>query len=416
MNTNERYQLGMAAYNAGRYAEAIGRLEPLLAEQGVTGLLSRFYLGQAHHQVALEYFRQMAYRQAASHFELAAQLNPLGGGVERFLAACYVKSGRFDLAVDQLRSVLAAEPDDAETRIRLALALWKKGDRAEAADILREGLACRRPTAELAYQLGVMLAAQDELSQAEKLFERAIGMDSRHVGAYERLAQCCGVRGDVERSRELLQRACSLDPANSRIAFQLAVLAREPGAGGPCEIADVRQRPSIVMDEAAIDHLGEVVTGEPEFVRAFLSLPASDVDREVFSILAITLERALEKHPEYADLHYHCGAVYRRLGLNAAAIQHAERAVDLNPKFINALILLGELYSLTERWADSVQRLQEAIDEGGDYADVHYMLGRLYQSKGQLSRAHGAFERALVLNRRYQPAKDALISLQAANR
>jgi tetratricopeptide (TPR) repeat protein len=291
--------------------------------------------------------------------------------------------------------------------VRLALALWRNENAGEAMAVLQEGVRRCPESGELQYQLGVMHAAREEYGEAAACLEKCIQLDGGHVDAHERLAQVCAVQGNQARSVELLQRAHAIDPGNSRIAFQLSVLAQTATRSALPAAADVG-RTAGSLDQAAIDRLGEIILEEPDFVNAFLSLPASDVDQEVFSVLAATIERALDRHPEYADLHYHCGAVYRRLGQNAAAIEHAERAVRMNPKYVSALILLGELYSQTERWADSVQRLEEAIRQGGDYADVHYLLGRLLHRSGQPERAREAFERALTLNGAFEPARQAL--------
>jgi len=413
MKTNQTYGQGMAAYNAGRYDEALGRLEALVNVSGATGVLSRFYLGRTHQQVALDHFRRHRFKEAASHFEAAARWNPLGGGVERFLAACYVRTGQLDLAIDQLRWATAAEPGDVEARIRLAMALWRSADQQEALDTLRAGVDLCPDHAELHYQLGVLHAGRACYTEAEASFRRAVELDARHLGALERLAQCCGLRGDLAEASRWLHHAHQFEPLNPRIGFQLSLLAQVRGVP-PVEATtgDTALLPE--PDRKAIERLGEVIIAEPDFISAFLSLPSSDVDHEVFTALAVTLERAMARQPEYADLHYHCGAVYRRLGRHDAAIERAEQAVRLNPKFVNALILLGELYSQTERWPDSVERLKEAIAEGGDYADVHYMLGRLLQKAGQVDQARDAFERALVLNRDYRPAREALKVLQAS--
>ena len=45
-------------------------------------------------------------------------------------------------------------------------------------------------------------------------------------------------------------------------------------------------------------------------VSAFVDIVGGD--QEVFTVLAETLEWALEGYPEYADLHYHCSQVYQR--------------------------------------------------------------------------------------------------------
>lgn len=418
MNSHESYRRGMAAYNAGAYDEAIQRLGPLVGTSGTTGLLSRFYLGQAHHQIALDHFVHRRFKEAAGQFERAAELNPFGGGVERFLAACYVKTGRLDRAVERLKSLLARDPDDIDTRVRLALSLWKTARASTAMQTLTEGIVRRPDNAELHYQLGVMYAAREAYAQAEACFRRAASFDGRHVGALERLAQCCSVRGDHAGALESLQLAHALDPEDPRIGFQLSMLAQgvpgtAPVVEGKDDLGDGQaspafHRPTRLPDQAAIERLGGIIVNEPDFVSAFLDLPASDVDQEVFSILAATLERALAEHPEYADLHYHCGAVYRRLGREAAAIEHAERAVRINPRFINALILLAELYAQTDRWLDGVGRLEEAIRQGADYPDVHYMVGQLHHRAGQVGPARDAFKRALMLKSDFQPARDAL--------
>jgi len=406
----------MSAYNAGKYEEAVARLERLVQQPGTIGLLARFYLGRSHHQLAVREFRQRNFKDAAEHFEAAAHLNPAGGRMERFLIACHLNSGRFNLAAEALRNLLARNPDDTDNRVRLALTIWRQSGIEAAMRVLREGLDRRADNAELQYQLGVLHAARGSYAAAEEWLVRAIACDPAHVSAHERLAQCCSIRGDHAEALALLQRAHDLDPLNAQVGLQLSLLAGGlTGAAVPLT-ASLASASEPLLDRTAIEKLGEIISREPDFVDAFLSLPASEVDREVFSTLAATLEHALARHPEYADLHYHCGAVYRRLGKNAAAVEHAEQAIRINPRYVRALMLLAVLYRQSNRPSDGVQRLEEAIRRGGDYADVHYMLGRLYQKAGQSTRAREAFERALELNRSFQPARAALNCLAKAGK
>jgi len=417
MDDHQRYRAGMTAYNAGAYIEAIEHLTPLAAgRRGAQALLSRFYLGQAHYHLAIELFEKQRFSDAAAHFQVAAQANPAGGGFARFLAVCYVGMGRFDLAAQELDTVLRANPDDAGARIRLALTQWRRGQVLDAISLLREGLRRQGDHAELHYQLGVMLAAEDELAEAQKLFEKTIALDPSHAGAYEKLAQCCSVAGRHERALRYLERAHQLDPANARIALQLAIAA--PSVVDP-ELANrVRWRPPTstpgeAMDDNAIERLGDVIAAEPDFIEAFLALPPSEVDQEVFSILAATLEQALRKHPEFADLHYHCSVVYRRLNQPGEAIKHAKLALEINPRYVQALILLAQLYGQTDRWAAGVQRLEQAIQAGVDDPDVHSLIGRLYQEGNRPDYARQAYQRALDLDHDHQAAREALARLPA---
>ena len=300
---------------------------------------------------------------------------------------------------------------------RLALAQHKRGSPVEAMATLRSGIRRKPDDAELHYQLGVMLAAENDFDGAEGQFEMAMTLEPSHAGAHERLAQCCSLSGRPERALHHLQKAHHLDPSDARIAMQLNLLAQSITIGGTRPTVDwspgKRAHEAPGLDDQLLDQLGKSILKEPDFVETFLSLPVSDVDEEVFSGLAATLELALGKHPEYADLHYHCGAVYRRLGKSQDAIAHAERAVEINPRFVKALILLAELYNQTNRYRDGVERLEQAVRAGGDYSDVHYMIGRLCENNRCLDDARKAYQRALDLNGDYQAAREALDSLPA---
>lgn len=414
MSKKEQYRLGIAAYSAGEFERAIGLLAPAAAgRQGGPGSPARYYLAQAHYRLAVQLFEARRFPEATQHFQAAARLNPTGADYAEFLATCYVKTGRVELAVRELRAMVERQPDDAGARIRLALSLWRQGHPTEAEAILREGVRRQPLHAELHYQLGVCLAADDRLAEAEGLFERTLALDPSHVGACERLAQCCALLSRFERALGYLKRAHQLEPSNTRIALQLNLLAQSLMASGMEVKVEWRQPQALRRDTASIERLGDAILQEPDFVEAFLALPETEVDAEVFSTLAAVLERALHKKPEYADLHYHCGAVYRRLGRHQQALQHAERAVALNAQYVNALILLAELYGQTDRWMAGIERLEQAIRLGADYPDVHYLMGRLFQSGGEVDRARREYQRALELNQDYSAARQALAALAA---
>lgn len=414
MSTQEQYRQGIAAYSAGDYAEAVRLLAPLVARRRCPAdAPARYYLALAHYRLAISKFEARCFPEATQHFRAAAWANPTGADYARFLAACYVQTGQLEPAARELQAMLARRPDDAGVRIRLALVLHRQGSPTQAQALLREGLRLTPMNAELHYQLGVMLAAEDNLPEAERLFERTIAIEPTHAGAYERLAQCCALLSRFERALSYLQRAHRYAPANPRIALQLNLLAQSLIATGQSVSVDWQPAGTAPPDADSIERLSEAILREPDFVEAFLSLPETEVDTEIFSTLAAVLEQALRTRPEYADLHYHCGAIYRRLGRHDEALQHAERAVALNGRYINALILLADLYARTDRWADGVERLEQAIRAGADYPDVHCLMGRLFQSGGELDRARQEYQRALELNENYAAAREALVALAA---
>lgn len=412
MSRRQTYRRGVVAYSRGQYERTVEILTPLSREgAGAIGALSRYYLSQAHHRLGARLFERRRFADAARHFEAAARLNPAGGGVARFLASCYAGTGRLDRATETLEALLRDHPEDGDARISLSLALWKQGRPGEARATLEEGVRRRPLDAEIHYHLGVMLAAADEFDQARTLLEKAVVLDPMHALGWERLAQCCSVEGRAEEAVAHLERAHQADPSHARIAWQLSLVAADSVVRGAGRSPALVSSGAVPAEEAAIVRLSEAITAEPDFVEAFLSLPSTEVDRDIFSVLASAIEQALEHHPEFADLHYHCGEVCRRLGRQAEAIAHVEKAVSLNPRYVSALIRLARLYGETDRWREGMKRLEQAIDAGGDYPDVHFMMGRLAQRDGQADRARQAYRRALDLNDGYEAARDALHAL-----
>lgn len=400
----------MAALAGGRPADAVVHLQTVVdAARDPSAPLARFYLARAHQQLARTHYLSKRFDEAARHFYAAGRLSPHGEDLAAHMIECFVKANRIEEAADALERSLAARPDDTRTRVRLAVACARSGEVWKAADLLAQGLSRQPGCAEFHYQLGVIDASRGDLASAVRRFEATIAHDPSHARAFERLAQCCSLEGRHERALRYLERAHQIAPDNARIAWQLAVLAPAFADIAPPLVAP-RGRP---LDEATLDRLATTLIEEPDFIETFLALPESSVDREVFATLAATLQRALARHPEYADLHYHCGQIYDRLGQAGDAIRHVEEAVAINPRFVNALILLAQLYSQSDRAAEGIERLEAAIRAGGDYPDVHYLIGLLCVDVGEITRARHAFERALALNENYQEARAALAALAA---
>jgi len=279
---------------------------------------------------------------------------------------------------------------------------------------LRDGIREDPESAEVHFQLGTLLAALEQYDEAELRFTQALSIDRDHAEALVSLAMCRGVRNAPSEAVTYLQRAQARRPHDARIGLLLAQAAKAIHQRG--QVVGVRadipaQEP--MADQRGIEDLSRVIEAEPDFVDAFLSIPVGEVDEHVFAMLLKTLELALERQPEHAELHYHCGRVLDRLGRREDAICQNERAVQIDPKFTRALIELGKLYGKTDRSDDATSRLEQAVAAGADYADVHYLLGNLYRDRGQLNRARSAYRRALTINERYEAAQKALQALPA---
>jgi tetratricopeptide (TPR) repeat protein len=349
---------------------------------------------------------------AAEAFDRARQLGSTDRSLPAYIAGGLLGQGDSDAAADQFAQIGRHFPADITNQIRHALCLRSAGRTEEAIEVLRCAVRERPECAELHYQLGTLLAGDERFEEAELRFTQAVSIDREHASALVSLALCCGVRQGPAEALTHLQRAQNLRPHDAHVGWLLAQAAAAVQQQGLC----VRMKAAISSDENAADprgiaELSRIIEAEPDFVDAFLSIPAGQVDDAVFAMLLSTLRVALERQPEHAELHYHCGRVLDRLGRRGDAIDENERAVELDPTFIRALIELGKLYHATDRAADATTRLEQAIRSGAEYADVYFLLGNLYRDQGRVGQAKTAYVHALAINASFEAAQKALAEL-----
>ncbi len=354
--------------------------------------------------------------QAIRLFESALEVGGDGRSLPALMSACLRAMGGTDSAVKQAQKAVDVTDPSPSARtsasIRLALTLFESGHPNEAKSALREAIRNTPEDGELHFQLGMLLASLGEMEEAELRFTQTVSIDRNHSEARVNLALCCGARHAPGEAVGHLQVALSRRPLDARIAMLLAQATGAARQSG--RVVNVRAtipQEDWLADREGIEELSRVIEGEPDFVDAFIAIPTGEVDRQVFAVLLSTLEQALERQPEQAELHYHCGRVLARLGRADDAISASEAAVELNPKYTRALIDLAKLYCQTDRRDDATIRLEQAVACGADHVDVHYLLGNLYRDQGRLGLARRAYRRALSINHGFAPAQKALAEL-----
>lgn len=412
--TASTYQAGLAAYEAGRFHEAIRLLTSADNERGLSGTLARFYLSQAHMHQGVSDLRTGEHHKATQHFLAARRINPDSAGLSRYLAVCHIERGRFDLAADEFERTRIAGEEDGTLPIRLAHAFAKDGRLDRAVETLEEAIRNEPTRDDFLFQLGVLHASADDFDAAIGALQRAADFAPLDGDIQQHLGLAYGAAGKPVLAIDHLCLAQQLSPHDAHTALLLTLAARAAGdLGNHVAVAPAEAKAGPVDDEA-IRKLGDAIIEDSDFIEAFLRLPESDVDHEVFAILAGILERALERHPDYADLHHHCSLIYRRLDRTQDAILAATEAIDINPQYVQALIQIARLYAETDQRDEAVERLRCAVEYGGDFPDVHFMLGQLYQKDGKTGEARMEFHRALALNSEYGLAKRALEELATA--
>jgi len=406
------YTRGVALFRQGRLEEAALELARLRDRTDVLGRMARYHEGLAHRQIGLAALRGGDYAAAESH--LCAAVNAVGPNADlsKYLAAVYVRTGQYARSADQLERARDAAENDADTWRRLAQAQWRSGQREQAYLTLREGLRKVGPDPKLHLQLGLFHAAEEQYDEAREAMERVAEADCTCSQTHYHLGLTAAAAGDVPGAFRAFQRAFQLRPDDLTLAYQLALTARAAEqAGRPVAIS--LPEPSSAAPQCETRCLAEYIVHEPDFLKSFFSLPATEADGELFGMLAGVVQTALDEHPGYADLHLCASRIHERLGQTAPAVMHAARAIEINPNYLEALVHLAGLEDRLGRRTRAIELLQHAIACGADWPDIHCRTGELLIDCNAPEGARKHLARALQLNANYTRAADALAALAA---
>lgn len=416
----ELYKRAMQAYKDGRYAEAVYYFRQLMSLNGLQGYVARFYYAQSSRRLAEDLIEEGKLDLAIEYLNQAVKVNPYLPDLLSYLASCLISKGEYISAVENLDRLAEMDRLDSSTELKAAVACYLAGRSFEAIKRL-EGFIREHPNNFYAvYYLGTFLAATGRYSDALLYLTKASRLRPEDPSVHLKLGLTHGLLGAMPQAIYHIQRAHILDPENNWILMHLALAKKQAEQWGINVEIELKRLDEIKAQEEDakdkrlmyMDKLTEIIAKEPEFVAAFLDLPSTGVDKDIFSSLLKVLLAAIERYPEYADLHYHLSCVYQRLNRLDEAIEEAERSIRINPRYVNALIQLARLYGQTNQEHKAIDRLRAALAAGAaNYPDVHYMLANLYKKSGDLDGARQHYTKALRLNPNYKEARDALEEL-----
>lgn len=253
---------------------------------------------------------------AHSSFERALELSP--GFLEALGGLTYLdlEAKNFASAIARLEAEIIKQPTSAPLLALLARAHGAAGDEAKVEQALRRAVSVD-PRFTAGYtMLAQLYIKQRRIDEARTEFEGVVKRDPSDVGARTMvgmLLEAQGKRDDARKSYE----ATVNGPGNSAVAANnLAFIYAELGTNLDVALqlaTSAKQR--LPNDPSVDDTIGWVY-----------------YKKDMPSLAVRPLEDSLRKRPEVAEVHYHLGMTYAKLGDKAKARQALERALKLDPK------------------------------------------------------------------------------------
>jgi tetratricopeptide (TPR) repeat protein len=320
--------------------------------------------------------------------------------VKTFLDAALVRhrAGRIDEACADYRQVLDRLPDNPRALRYLGMALWQKGDAAEAIGLLERAVSVAPDDADTLSDLGRVLLLRGEAAAALTLFEKAVAADPANADARHNFGVAAGESGDVPRAFEAFRTALRLDPKRVETLQALGDLLI--GTNQPDDAIECWRHAAVLSPYDARIHcrIGQTLV---EHARPVEALAAFED--------AIAVDRSC------AEAWVGVGSVQEDLGDRDAAIA-AYRSALMHDA--GQSIAVGRLLALLRGDADRllVERAEWALQEGSvaDEAKalVGYGIGKAREQAGDYDGAFAAWSTANIARRRIagELDRDELVS------
>jgi tetratricopeptide (TPR) repeat protein len=401
----------MLRYRRGDYQAAAELLKSLSDHPGPIGRMAVYYGAMADRALGIEAMRTSDFSLAEEHLSAAARAIGQRANLSAYLLACYARNRKFDKCAGEMEKVAKPNGGPVEWR-KLAQAQWRAGMKEQAFMSLYQAVRSFGDDSQIQLQLGLFCAAEERFAEAFTHISQAVQYDCDNASAHFYLGLTSAAQGDCVQALRCFQRSFDLEPDNLLVARQLSMAANAVHQSGSRFVLRLPESPS-EQDSTPARQLARYITKDSALPEALLNLPESEVDNDLFGVLAGVLAIALKDHPGYADLHYYASVTHERLGDIDRASDHARAALDINPKYVRARMQMADICEQTNHADQASEHIAWAIECGADWPDVHVHAASLLNKCKQTDRAKHHLLRALELKPDYTQAHEALASLAA---
>jgi tetratricopeptide (TPR) repeat protein len=332
----------------------------------------------------------VARKQLLTRIAGAEQLlrtDPASARLHRFLATCYLQSGRVDDAFAHALESLRLAPNDAYGHTTLGNALAAQGKSTDAVRQYRAALQLQPSLAEVHNDLGVALQSLGRLDEAISEYREALRLRPAQTSAHNNLGNALTAQGKIEQAIDQYHAALELDPSSAEAHNNL---------GGAFQAAG--------QVEEAMSHYRQAVAISPEYAEAFNNLGTLFRQRGRLAEAVDCYRQALRIKPAYAEAQNNIGDALLAHGQTKDAIEHLREALRLRPNYALAHNNLGLALGSEGRVGEAIDEYRRALQVRPDYAEAHCSLANALASRGQLDDAIAHLREALRFKPEYAEA------------
>lgn len=404
---NRQFQLAVAQYDAGRFAEASAQLEALLPLAPNSFEIHEL-LGQSYASLSRD-------DKAIEHLDAAVRLMPRSAPARTNLAASLSHAGRTELAGEQFRKALELEPRSFDANHNLGEFYIQSGKIADALPLLERAQRINPASYNNGYDLAMAEFLTGRLSEA-----RSQGQDLLKIKDTSELHNLLGQieekDGKPMAAANQFQTAAHMDPSEDNLfdwgSELLLHRAYEPAIQIFKEAARrYPNSPRLMIGlgmalnwrsryDEAVEALLRAADLDPSDARCYLYLS------KAYDNSPRQAEGAIRRFKRYAELqpanamaqYYYAMSLWKgkRAEDPNVDLQTVEsllkKAIALDDTLAELHLQLGNLYADQHQYARSVPEYVRALELNPNLPDAHYRLGTDYVHTGLKERAQEEFE------------------------
>jgi len=338
------------------------------------------------------------------------------------LAKRYLTEKKSDLAIVELKQVVALAPGNIEARGNLGVLLYFHADYAEAIPELRAVVKAQPETWKIRALLGMAEDRIGELQASGDDLEAAfphLEDEKVRVDAGEILVDLYSNAGDLEKAADIVSTLLTSQPTDGTLLYlsyrihsdlaNRAILTMAIADPGSAEVHRAMAR-----ELAKQGNTAQAIADYREALRINPRLPGAHT--ELGDLLyhlpgdnqraaaATEFQAALEANPKDEKAELAMGVLAALRGDLKAAYIDESRALQLDPNDSDACMELAKVLIQMDKKDEAQQLLERAVQIDPANFVAHYRLGTLYRQKGKTEEA----KQQVDLYLRYKQMHDTL--------
>lgn len=284
-------------------------------------------------------------------------------------------------AINDFRSVIKDQPDNAEVLRLLAGAHLANNEKELALDTLKRGIENSSNNSELRLFLAQVLAQDGDIDAGIEQLDMILKVDKHNQQALKVKFDLLARKNDAE-GMQAVARLMQEAAPDSEVGF----------------IDEARLRFGQKNYTAAIEILDQVLVKNPQSVPALLAKSDVFAAQKKYPEAVVVVDQLQKVLPDSGEPYYRKGRLLIEQNDVPAAIRQYETAFQKAPKSVEILTALIDLEVKHGKAEEAEQRLQSLIKENPDHAIANDLLGMIYMNKKDFGKAEAAFERQTQIN------------------